>query len=390
MAYRRAECAMGVNGAVEVFALADLLQRPELLRPPPVVVPLFAWQGRLTMLAGAEKVGKSTVIGQAVAAVSQGEDFLGQRVAAVNVLYLDLDESVSDLVRRLHRHGARDRVYVVRERPGMEELIGLINSHQIGLVVIDTVGEFVTGLVDDFNSAAQWTPILKALRAAMEETGCAGVFLHHTVRGGKRYADSRALGAGVDVILTMCSEDDDTSVRKVKALGRLEVADFRLRFDGRQYDVADGAEAAEVTLQARLCRAIASDPGIGKGKLRAAVGGGTAAADAALEFLLRDGVVEDRGNEKARAYHLVPLVAGDKGRVKVEVNRDRDEVTHESQRESDEGQGVSQAPLTGSFIPRDSQGPTPTIAAGTTGCSGADTGAAAYELGDPYEPEAVT
>ena len=59
------------------YQLRDLLQRPELLHPPPVVVPRLAWEGRITLLAAPEKPGKSTLLGQAVAAVAQGHDFLG-------------------------------------------------------------------------------------------------------------------------------------------------------------------------------------------------------------------------------------------------------------------------------------------------------------------------
>jgi RecA-family ATPase len=62
------------------YQLRDLLQRPELLHPPPVVVPRLAWEGRITLLAAPEKPGKSTLLGQAVAAVAQGHDFLGDPV----------------------------------------------------------------------------------------------------------------------------------------------------------------------------------------------------------------------------------------------------------------------------------------------------------------------
>ncbi|MBA3498054.1 MAG: AAA family ATPase [Gemmatimonadales bacterium] len=344
---------MGVDDAhVEVLALADLLEHPELLRPPPVVVPYFAWQGRLTMLAGAEKVGKSTVIGQAVAAISRGLDFLDQRAPAVNVLYVALDEPLADLVRRLHGYGARMRVFIVRERPGMAELIDLLKDREIGLVIIDTAAEFATGLVDDFNSAAQWTPLLKALRGALEQTGCAGVLLHHTTRAGDRYADSRALGAGVDVILTMIREGDDGTVRKVKAMGRVPVADFRLRFDGQRYEL----EGGELPLQTRVYRAIAAQPGIGSTKLREAVGGATKDVTTALHELLRTRVVEDRGEGSRRSFHVVPmtLTNGEPGDPSVRglVRGASGDVSPLSQRQSGVSQGSSQGDLTGPYSNR--------------------------------------
>src|SRR5215218_2310626 len=90
--------------------LEDLLARPELLEPPPVVLPRLAWAGRVTLLASPEKTGKSTLVGQAVAAKAQGKDFLGEPTERGSTLWLALDEPLNDVVRRFVRYGARDHV----------------------------------------------------------------------------------------------------------------------------------------------------------------------------------------------------------------------------------------------------------------------------------------
>ena len=271
----------------------------------------------------------------------------------MNVLWLALDEPLADLVRRLHGYGARgDRVFVVRQRPSMAELMGLITELEIGLVIIDTAAEFATGLVDDFSSAAQWTPLLKALRGALEQTGCAGVLLHHTTRAGDRYADSRALGAGVDVILTMLRDGEDTTVRKIKALGRIPVADFRIRFDGSRYEVDGG----ELPMGTRIYRVISAQPGIGKGKLRAVVGGASKDVDAELKVLLQTKAVEDRGERGRCAFYAVPWMTTEAGPGKELVKPESDDVTRLSQMESSVSHAPSHAPLTAPYKKGASQG----------------------------------
>jgi hypothetical protein len=64
-----------------VWTLAELLADPELLKPPPAIIPNVAFAGRLTLFAAREKAGKSTFIGAAAAAVSRGAPFLGVRVS---------------------------------------------------------------------------------------------------------------------------------------------------------------------------------------------------------------------------------------------------------------------------------------------------------------------
>ena len=52
-------------------SLAELLADPSLLQPPTIVADRFAWRGRVTLLAGREKSGKSTLSAFLVASVSR-------------------------------------------------------------------------------------------------------------------------------------------------------------------------------------------------------------------------------------------------------------------------------------------------------------------------------
>jgi AAA domain-containing protein len=147
-----------------VLRLADLLADPALLAPPAALLPRLAWAGRVTLLASAEKLGKSTLAGQAAAALVTGGRFLGEAVATSPVLWFALDEPLGDLVRRLAAYGARDEVFVCQQPATADQLEQLIRTTAAQLVVVDTLLEYFAGTVQDPNQAAHWLAPLKALR----------------------------------------------------------------------------------------------------------------------------------------------------------------------------------------------------------------------------------
>lgn len=61
----------------EVVRLDEVLADPTMLQPPLALVPGLVWRGRLSMLAGREKDGKSTFAAAGVAAMTRGHEFLG-------------------------------------------------------------------------------------------------------------------------------------------------------------------------------------------------------------------------------------------------------------------------------------------------------------------------
>lgn len=293
-----------------VYELRALLERPELLTPPPVVLPRLAWEGRSTLLAWPEKSGKSTLMGQGVAALVTGTPFLGQPTEPARVLWLALDEPIGDLVRRLYTYGARDGVTVCAENLTPGALERLITERGIRLVVVDTLTEFAAGIVDDLNAAVQWQPLLKALRGILQRTGAGGVLLHHSNKTTGKYRDSSQIGAGVDAIIEMTPAEEDPTVRRCKARGRMRMGDFVIRFVDPWYQL----EAGELPLDMRIYRAVEARPGISKRNLRSAVGGKAKAIDAMIASLVRARVIEDRGENSACAYFTVsPLAAAGPG-----------------------------------------------------------------------------
>jgi hypothetical protein len=285
------------------FLLQELIQHPALLRPPPVVLPRLAYAGRSTLLAGREKSGKSTLLGQAAACLTTGQSFLDEPLAPGNVLWLCLDEPKGDLVRRLVGYGATEGVVSCEERPSFPELEDAINEYMVRLVVVDALMNFASGLVQTPSQPTEWVPIFEGLNGILRRTGAAAVITHHTDKAGRGYADSRQIGASVDLILEMTKHDTDKTVRKVAAAGRVRVSDFSMRYVEPWYQLEDG----ELTVEMKVYRAIESNPGIGTVKLRAAVGGNASEVDTAVRGLTRSLAIEDRGDGKVHRYHVRPL-----------------------------------------------------------------------------------
>jgi hypothetical protein len=345
-------------GSIE---LRDALEKPELLRGPVVVIPRLAWEGRVTALGSAPKDGKSTLVGQAVAAKVRGETFLGEPTQAGNVVWLALDEPLGDTVARLRDFHARDGVTLFTERPGMVELEEIVTARQAHLIVIDTLTEFVAGIVDDGDKQAQWTPILKAVRGIAQRTNCAVLLLDHTGKSNSgSLLGSTQKAAGVDLIITMApprlkKDDDDappSNIRHFVSRGRVAATPFSLIWDGERNILGTG----ELSIETRIYYAIMAQPGISKSELRAKVGGASKSVDRSVDQLVSRGMISDtvstsKGGTISGHSYTANLPgdksAGSQGRVRVEELDEKPMSQAESGASQGSRQGTLTAPLKG-------------------------------------------
>jgi hypothetical protein len=290
------------------WTLTELLDRPELLIPPAIVIPRFVWEGRVTLYASREKDGKSTLARQGVTALAQGASFLGEAMAPANVAWLCLDEPMADLVRGLHENGAGHGIVITDTRPGLGDLEARLKNELCRALIVDTWLEFSSGIIADGNSASETQPLLAALRGIAQRTGCGILLLHHLNKAGTGYADSRQLGAGVDVIIEMHRSDDPPTRRTFKVRGRGVHGDFSLDWNRDEgYHLSVG----ELSLDARILAQVGEHPGIGLGKLRQIVGGANADKDAALRGLLYRGAIVDSGDSSGHRYFTAGAVQTD-------------------------------------------------------------------------------
>lgn len=230
--------------------LRECLEDPEILNPPVAVIPFLAWPGRITLIVGREKSGKSTLVGQAAAALSSGGDFLGSLMSEGRVLWLALDEPTQDLVQRLNRFEANpDTVLVADGEADPKELLRLVESFAPGVLVIDCLANLGAGTITEPGNAMQWGEVFGHLRALAKRTGVAIVLIHHSKKDGSGYRDSTAIGAQVDMILTIQPNGDAETRRGINVKGRLPQRSFSVDYQQDRY-VLDGAPSPVGTPEA--------------------------------------------------------------------------------------------------------------------------------------------
>lgn len=224
--------------------LRHWLADPAILTPPPIVVPHLAVEGRVSLLSGREKIGKSTLVGGAIADASQGRDVLGATmVAPVRALWYAIDEPVADAVRRFEALGAEPDGIVINDRPRtISELMAALEcdlaAHQdVQVVVLDTLSRMLAVSGVDPNASKEVEPALARFVDFFHARNIAAILLYHTGKGGREYRGSTAIGAVVDEILTL------------RRRGQVEEDDFddEVADDGRRLLVQDGR-----TLRGRL------------------------------------------------------------------------------------------------------------------------------------------
>jgi hypothetical protein len=296
------------------FTLMELLQRPELLLPPPAVIAPFAYSGRVTLISGREKVGKSTVMAQAVVALSRGDELWGELLQRQRVLWIGLDEPLGDTVRRFHEMGADpDQITITSDRPEPHQFRERLGDDRPALVVVDTLTELLP--TANFSRPDTFLSPLRRYIDAVREFDVALVLLFHASKSRDEYIGDVRLGGAVDAPLTLTRPnrprvgepqdenelDDGRRVLKGRPRWPSEELQLRLQYADGRYDRAD----APPSLEARLLRAL--DEGQqSANKLVQRVRGNRARVLDALHRLTDTGRVEQVGRG---AWRLVPLSA---------------------------------------------------------------------------------
>jgi len=184
--------------------LREWLLDPELLVPPPSLIPGIALSGRSSLLAAREKTGKSTLLAQAVAALTTGGTFLERDLNRATVLWYCLDEPIADCVRRFEELGGDlDYLAISTERPTAGEMLSEAEGAGAALVVVDTLTELWRGMIRSEKDADDVAVFLDPYIRYLRESNISLIFSHHTPKSGYDYRGSGAIGAKVDVILLL-------------------------------------------------------------------------------------------------------------------------------------------------------------------------------------------
>ncbi len=181
---------------------------PELA--PPLIEGVLR-QGHKMLIAGPSKAGKSFALIELCAAIAEGREWLGWKVAQGKVLYVNLEldtasceHRFADIYNALGWQPENLRNIDIWNLRGKSvpmdrlapKLIRRAAKRNYIAIIIDPIYKVITG---DENSADQMAHFCNQFDKVCTELGCAVIYCHHHskgAQGGKRSMD-RASGSGV-------------------------------------------------------------------------------------------------------------------------------------------------------------------------------------------------
>lgn len=205
-----------------------------LLNEPEEVVPWvldgYLAEGRLTLLAGPPKLGKTTLAYEAVTHIAAGEDFLGRPVSQGRVLVLGLEEHRSDIIGRFRTYNGQDFGGLVKiqfppfpyDATVLRELGAYIKREDIRFVLLDTLHAWWS--LDDENDAAEVLRKGMPLVQLIHRSNAAWLSIVHTRKGsgahGEEIRGSSALLGMVDISVSMKRTQGAKDERMLEAVTR--------------------------------------------------------------------------------------------------------------------------------------------------------------------------
>lgn len=228
--------------AFDAGTLAEVLARPA--EPPHRVDGLIPSEAS-TLIVAQRKTGKTTLELCLARSLIVGGDFLGRfdvRPIAGRVGFLNFEVSAGQLARWARDLGIpEDRLYLVNLRGRRNPLAhpedramlaAALRSQQIETLIVDPFGRAYGGQSqNDSGEVGAWLTDLDYF--ARGEVGAVDLVLSaHAGWNGERTRGSSALEDWADSIITLTRDNDDDSVRFLRAMGRdVEVDEDRLSFD---------------------------------------------------------------------------------------------------------------------------------------------------------------
>jgi hypothetical protein len=212
------------------------------MAPPRVLAPL-AVAGRVTLLVGPPKAGKSTTVAGVVAEASR---------AGVRCAIITLDEPIGDTLRRLVRFGAALMAIYVDDEVS-ENLTHELIDLDIHLVVVDHLHK-IAEQDPDVSAGSQgdpviWARIMSPFSDLARAHDFAVLLLDQSRRADGRWSGSAQKGGAVDIIAEL--QERDGALETVPR-GRVPLPPLRIELDsdGKPQFLTLGAEQAPVVTQA--------------------------------------------------------------------------------------------------------------------------------------------
>lgn len=288
------------DGSSPFTTLADLYARPELLKPPEAVLPPIAYRGRLVVFSGPDKAGKSTLFAHGAAAITTQRRFLNALPVHGRVVWVGLEEALSDAVLRFHDLGANpDRVQLLTTstRDVFVQTRSLLADWPADLVLIDSLTEYARttlGSAPKDGDNAGWADVVRPLSRLAHDSNTAFVVLHHVRREDGQSRGAGDIAATADALFEMevAGKGEDPNIRRIKGRARWPVEPFSVALRDGVYQLDGGTPLSRDAL---ILIHVEQNPGCSLRDLREKVGGRTEVLSGAVRTLISRGAIEDRG-----------------------------------------------------------------------------------------------
>lgn len=181
-------------------------------------------RGKLTLLGGREKRGKSLIaLALAVRMASGGGELAGIAVKPGRVLLIDAENGEREIHRRLRAMGLAatdaDQLVAVEARgfelrDDLDQIRSLLDRFEPDLLVLDSFRALWRG---DERDEAQVAEALDPLRDLTHDREIATALIHHAQKGGEEYRGSTAIGAAIEwcVMVDRHGDDPDKTRRRL-------------------------------------------------------------------------------------------------------------------------------------------------------------------------------
>ena len=231
---------------------------------PPWIVRGYVVPSAVTLWSGWPKVGKSTLLFALVAALQEGNLFLGLPTKRSGVLLLT-EERAGTLASKVHRWNLNGSVHALRRQQALEEswattiYQAIIHCHRngLGVLVVDTFSEWAR-IVNE-NDAGEVLAAVGALQYAAD-AGLAVIVASHQRNASGRFGEavrgSDALTGAVDIVVELerLPSFREANVRVLRAVSRYDETpeDLVIALTEEGYEVRGDSETAKTEEEAAL------------------------------------------------------------------------------------------------------------------------------------------
>ena len=193
------------------------------------------------------KRGKSTLARQLAVDVSQGRSFLGRNTLKGPVLYLALEEKLSEVAKHFKLLGAEetDPIYVISDCRGhnLTAIQQIITERKPVLMIVDTLAKFV-----DLRKISEYGSVndnLRPLHELARDNGTHVLCVHHSKKVSEEDSTDSMLGSialagGVDTIIGLRKARDVRVISTSQRYGT-PMEDTILTFDAETRSLSLGS-----------------------------------------------------------------------------------------------------------------------------------------------------